>query len=507
MIQKFFRNAKPGQAIVMIAVMLVGLIAIIGLLTDGGMLLIEYARLKRGIDAASIAAAQQFRKGFMPADLTNAAQEFLQLNQSDVFDVQTDTCLNHPGDPVLCTTPLRKLVRVTASRHINFGFLRVIGINSTDITATSIGEAASVDLILVIDTSISMAASTDYYNNGQSCTGLGDDNCANDINTGDDPTICNANNTCQPMASVKSIARTFAAKLFYPYDRVAIVSLTSQIPGGLRDPFPVWPLQSTGNGATDQANVDNHLAGLKVFQPRICNQPISNDNQAGPCLNYPPPANTFLGQECPIYRITNPNDPTTCNSTNGGGAFLLAGSEFTDPSISVRKDSFWAVIALFSGTPNSSFPWAGDTGHPNGYCPNYPNLWTGPLCIQPNMDWTKLTGDPTRHYMTCVAGNCTAPANYTSLDYARDMADYVADPVNGQGASVFTIGLGNRVENSSTYNGTADPAEAETFLKYAASTAGGTSANHGKYYFAPDTSTLDTIFLDIYKNITTRIAQ
>lgn len=492
MIQKFFQNAKRGQAIVMIAVMLVGLIAIIGLLTDGGTLLIEYARLKRGIDSASIGAAQQFRKNFTQADLNNAAQEFLQLNQSDVFDVQTDTCLNHPGDPVLCTTPLRKLVRVTASRHVNFGFLRVIGINSTDITATSIGEAASVDLVLVIDTSISMAAGT-----------TGDPNI---IDPGDDPSQCNLNNTCQPLANVKSIARTFAAKLFYPYDRVAIVALTSQSVNGTRDPIMVWQLQSTGDGPTDQANVDSHLAGLKVFQPRTCTNPLSNDNLPGPCLNYPDGVN-FAGQECPMYRNTNPNDPTTCNSTNGGGGLLLAGSEFTDSSISVRKDSFWAVIALFSGTPNSSFPWAGDTGHPNGYCPNYGGLWGvpngGPLCIQPSMDWTTLTGDPTRHYIT----NGNPSPNYTSLDYARDMADYVADPVNGQGASIFTIGLGNRVENSSTYNGTADPAEAEKFLKYAASTAGGTSANHGKYYYAPDTSTLDTIFLDIYKNITTRISQ
>ncbi|MBI1855219.1 MAG: hypothetical protein HYR93_05065, partial [Chloroflexi bacterium] len=64
MLKKFLRNAKRGQAIVIIALMFVGLVAIIGLLTDGGMLLIEYARLKRGIDAAAIAAAQQFRKNF-----------------------------------------------------------------------------------------------------------------------------------------------------------------------------------------------------------------------------------------------------------------------------------------------------------------------------------------------------------------------------------------------------------------------------------------------------------
>ena len=471
----------------LVAIAFVGLIAMVGLMTDGGMLLIEYARLKRAVDASSIGAAQQFRKNFTQQDLVNAATEFLQLNQSDVFNVQAETCQTTPGDPVLCTTPLRKLVRVTASRHVTFGFLRIVGIDSTDITASSVGEAASVDLIMVIDTSISMAAST-----------TGDPNV---IDPGDDPSVCNQDNSCQPLADVKAVAQAFADKLFYPYDRVGIIALTSQTAGGSRDPALVWTLQSTGVGSTDQARVDAAIASLKVFQPRTCVQPLSSDTAAGPCLNYPDGVD-FAGQECPMFRNTNPNDPTTCNSTNGGAGLIDAGTEFGDSSIvDVRKDSFWAVVLILSGTPNSSSPWSGDTHHPNGYCPHYGNLWTGPLCIQPSMDWQAYpaSADPSRH--------TTASSNYTSLDYARDAADYVTDPTNGQGASIFSIGLGNRVEHSSSYGGTADPAEAETYLKYAALTAGGTSANHGNYYYAPDTSNLTGIFDDIYKNITTRISQ
>jgi len=481
-IKRLLRNARrgQGQALVLIAVAFVGLLAMVGLLADGGNLLVQYDRLKRAVDAAAIASAQQYRKNFTQADMDNSALEFLQLNQSDVFNVTTETCVTNPGDPDLCTTPLRKLVRVTASRHVTFGFLRIIGINSTDITASSIGEAASIDLILVIDTSISMAASTS-----------GDPNT---VDPGDDPTVCNPTNTCQPLADVKAVAQTFADKLFYPYDRVGVVALTSQSSNGTRDPVLVWPLQSTGNATTDQGNVDSAIQGLKVFTPPTCVQPIVPSTQIGPCLNYPAPSYTFAGQECPAFRNTSPNDPTTCNSTNGGGGLLLAGSEFSGAT-EVRKDSFCAVIALFSGTPNSSF---GDASHPYGYCPDYGNLWTGPLCIQPSMDWTTQT-DPTRH----ANGN----VHYTSLDYALDMADYVTDPTNGQGASIFSIGLGNRVEHSSTYGGTADPAEAEAFLKYAALTAGGATANHGVYFYSPNSSGLTAIFDAIYQNITTRISE
>ncbi len=507
MIKKFFRNKSRGQAIVLIVLMFTALIAIIGILSDGGMLLIEYARLKRAVDAASIASAQQFRKNFKPADLTNSAQEFLQLNQSDVFNVQTDTCASQLAkdppinDSVLCTTPLRKLVRVTASRHVNFGFLRIIGINSTDITASAVGEAASIDLILVVDTSISMTAATNPN----------DPQGPNVVGIGENPVDCNPTNTCQPMADVKAIARTFAAKLFYPYDRVEIIAITGQKTDGTatRDPVVIWKLQSTGDGPTDQANVDNKLASLVVFQPKPCLNPLSSDNSFN-CLYSDPATGVFKGIECPYARYwANPQksfDPTTCNSTNGGGGLLLAGSSFTDPTIAVRKDSFWAVILLMSGTPNSSFRWSGDTDpqHVNGYCPSV--FFPYPYCIQPSMDWTKLTGDPTRNYRTCVAGNCTSPANYSSLDYARDMADYVADPINGQGASIFTIGLGNRIRGSSTANG-AQADEAERFLEYASLTAGSANTNHGKYYYAPSPSSLNTIFLDIYKNITTRISQ
>ncbi len=198
-------------------------------------------------------------------------------------------------------------------------------------------EAASVDLIMVIDTSISMAAAT-----------TGDPNI---IDPGDDPTACNPTNTCEPMADVKAEAQAFADRLYYPYDRVAVVALTSQTAGGSRDPVMVWPLQSSGDGPTDQANVDAAISGLNVFQPPDCPQPVSPNPSpmAGPCLNYPAPSYTFAGQECEIYRNTSPADATTCNSTNGGGGLLLAGSEFVQAPGGSEKIPFglwWRCSAV-----------------------------------------------------------------------------------------------------------------------------------------------------------------
>ena len=187
----------------------------------------------------------------------------------------------------------------------------------------------------------------------------------------------------------------------------------------------------------------------------------------------------------------------------GGNQFT--GNNGTDPDIKVRKDSFWGVILILTGTPNTSWPYQGDTSHPYGYCPS--DTWLYPLCTQGQINYTVFppTPDAVRH----SSGN----PSYTSLDYALDMADWVANPKNGVGASIYTIGLGNRVEHSSTYNG-AQADEPERFMKYAAQYAGSadssgnpTGANHGLYYFAPDTSGLSDIFNAIYQNITTRISE
>ncbi|HNM37117.1 MAG TPA: hypothetical protein PKI33_08640, partial [Anaerolineales bacterium] len=80
---------------------------------------------------------------------------------------------------------------------------------------------------------------------------------------------------------------------------------------------------------------------------------------------------------------------------------------------------------------------------------------------------------------------------------------YLADPVNGQGVTVFTIGLGYQIRNQ--VKGDANAGEA--LLQYAATTAGGTSANHGEYFYSPDSSGLATIFSRIADNIFTRISR
>jgi hypothetical protein len=471
MLRKMLERSERGQAIVLIAGGLVALIVMIGLMADGGMLFIEYGRLKRAIDAAAISAALQYREGYTIEWLEDAAREFLKLNQIDIFDIQVDTCNTLPGDAELCTSPLRKLVRVTASRYVDFSFLPVLGIEElkrTTITASSVGEAASVDVVLIIDASASMAFE-----------GGGDRNYADD--PADDPSFCNPNHSCQPLEQIKTVAKDFIDQaLWFPYDRVAIVTFD-------RDPHLILALTDDGNAVTTAIN------SLTVFQPDKCvwGPPFPASPSFGPCLNYPPPDLTYKGLECPRYRLGpdltpfTPDDstlnPSSCTSSNIGGAIIVAGAEFARPP--VREDSLWVVILLAGGPTNT-----GGSGQefPDRICP--PSTWGPPTG---NLPWCRDASASSRH----LSDN----ENYDADDYARDMADYVADPVNGQGAAIFSICLGNMCRNAPS--GDADAGE--QLLQYAATEADGEGANHGLYYWAPTAADLREIFRTIADDIAT----
>ena len=512
MLKKIRKNSERGQAIILIAFAIVGLVAIVGLMTDGGIVLIEYARLKRGIDSASIAAAAQFRKNFVANDIKKAGEEFLKFNQSsaavtificDPAPHPLGTVANKganpvgvpPGawnDPDLCPAagqPARKLVRIEASRHVDFGFLRVIGMNGTDITASSVGEAASIDMVLVIDTSSSMAYETTAGGNPNTS----DPSSA--ANAGDDPEACNsdASRRCEPLGKVKDVAVGFVGELFFPYDRVALISSNEQTFGGHRLPTQV----PAGVSFSDnQTNVENAIRSLKVFTPGHC--PLAT----GPCLRYEP---AYQGQRCGPLTVGN-QDPTTCGASNIGGALTLAGDQFAD----ARQDSFWTVIALIGGPANAAVL-PGDPPD-QGFCPGSASnpTWYWPVNgIYPAgpTGFCRDRDSSSRHPRTIDTSTTPPhynyPANYDADDYARDAADYIASPTTGQGATIFAICMGTYCQNYPS----PDSASAENLGKYMALDAGGITANHGIYKYAEDTTVLAQVFAEIAKNIFTRISQ
>lgn len=480
-------KGERGQAIILIAFAIIGLVAMVGLMIDGGIVLIEYGRLKRAIDAASLSAALQYREGYTPTDLTNAAAEFLQLNQTDVYNVRVDT---DTTDPRLLTIPRRKLVRVTASRRIRLGFLSVIGIRYANITANSVGEAASVDLVIVLDASASMA-----YEGGGSPT-------AGDTDA-DDPSQCNPTNTCHPFAEIKDVAVQFVSQLYFPYDRVAIVTFD-------RDAHEILRLNATDgmDGDTARNTVINAINNLRVFEPSaVCANPVENTvPMTTHCRNYTGPGGSYNGIEFPLYRHGGNSDPSSIPSSNIGDALWLTANQFAYEPI--RENSLWLAILLAGGPANTGCT----TGEAHGctgwtyadgrVCP--PSTWVSPFCREGDVS------SSTRH--------AASDLNYDADDYARDAADFLANPITGQGVTIFSIGLGHLVRSAPA----GDSRAGEKLLMYAAECAGEAPAkanqcgdgvgvsldlNHGKYYYAPDVTGLRRIFQSIAEMIAIQLSQ
>lgn len=512
--EKFLKRSERGQAIILIAFAFVGLVAMVGLVTDTGIMLIEYGKLKRSVDAAAIAAAQEYRPRAGNANLDldrlqNAALGILHLNQvTNISNIEIHTCeTTDSARPALCNPdpvghPManRKLVSVTASSNVNFGFLRVIGIRSINLTASSIGEAATIDLVLVVDTSGGMAYETgnEIYN---------DPNPANNTylrsDVDDDPSVCNLNNTCEPMRAVKNIAWDFVSHLYFPYDRVSVIALTSQNPGGLRNPMEVLPLSS------NRGDVQTEINGLKVFEPRDCN----GTDTEGSCLAYV--NGTFDGEICEIYENHSNEaiaNPSSCPSSNIGGALRLAREALTGSGnpANMRLNAFWVVVGLFGGPANAT---DGNSSYPNGFCPQ--NTW---LLSQGQSPWCRDPRPSTRHHDTDPLFNYTNPMNsatmqislYDADDYARDMADDLSTLVSGNGVTIYTIGLGAGVQTPAKGGGVVIPGEpppGEDLLQYISEEAGGTSIDHGQYFFASNSTALSGIFERISQNIATKISQ
>lgn len=511
---------NKGQALVIIAVAFVALLAFVGFTVDVGQLYVYMGHLRRAVDAGSLAAAAQYREGRDNDQMRTSAEQVMTLNGVDPQTVVVETCDTNPGDPDLCTTPRRKLVRVIGELDVPMAFLHLVGVKDIRIRANAISEAAAMDVVLVIDISESMASDASL------CDGDDDDgdSVADDGrpenwcpglpaipisgNRADnyfaDPNRCNAAKDCHPMEELKTAALSFVDRILdlppnQEADRLAIVTFSNGWePGsdskGTRVVPPGWMV--------NRANASNAIENLKVYDPEACPSAV------GPCRNYDGngnPSGNYLGFECPLYRLTG--DPSSCTTTNIGGGLKRGGNIFASE---MREDALWVVILLTDGAANASDP---DNSHPYGYCPQeIGGGWVPPFC--------RDRDSTTRH----GSGN----VQYDADDFARDMADFVGcHPENpaegcsqaGQGAVIFAVGLGDQVLQ--TYGSDPVPHGVRLLRYIAAVGDDGNPATDaceglygnldgwkkwcGNYYFSPTGNGLTRVFEDIASRMFTRI--
>jgi len=497
-------RAERGQAMFIIALGIIGLIAFIGLMVDSGILFISNGHLRRAVDAAALSAATQLREGAAAADLAKAAKEFMVLNGVDPDTVTVETCDYQAVPPTpagdLCPDPPRKFVRVTASQNVRFAFLPIIGFGIFPISADATSEAASVDAVIVIGASETMAKESDPS------LGYGDPF---------DPTQCNFNATlypnsqgdgsagnpykCRPIWDAKIAAKAFVKRLYDGYDRIAVVTYDYK-------PNVISPL--TVNLGTDDTGSNFDSTGVYRAIDQI---PIWDEKT--PPIDF---KQRIHGGANPLNFDCNFTTPGSCPGTPDetkswlagcSGCGIRAGANILKTT--GRPSALWVVIFLSDGVVNLSdlpveFYSDGasrqntvlDAGidaayFPNGYCMgdisgytddtqfNNNPLWSQPFCVTGSHDLSvPADGDTTDPYgayrseknfqdvsvrhcgpyhdddpTQCPPGaifvgalgyttTVTPTAYYDALDYARDMIDQAALTVHCLGVpSVDCTGI------------------------------------------------------------------
>ncbi len=145
---------RRGAVLVFVALGSVVLIGIVGLTIDGGLGMLEDARLGRAADAGALAGARALRQG-EPAARQAALALAAANGESGALGATINVAFskNSFGEDV---------VTVTASRTLATTFMRVLGINTMGPGAVASATVPPLDMSLVLDQSGSLGAANAF---------------------------------------------------------------------------------------------------------------------------------------------------------------------------------------------------------------------------------------------------------------------------------------------------------------------------------------------------------
>lgn len=118
------RGRERGQALVLFAAGLAGFLGLVGLSIDVGQIVVTRQDLQKMADAGAFAGAQELPN---PGQAKTTAREY--INRNGVSSCGEE-CLK-----VTTTNEANDTLAVTTKRHVDFKFLKVIGLSGTEVSA------------------------------------------------------------------------------------------------------------------------------------------------------------------------------------------------------------------------------------------------------------------------------------------------------------------------------------------------------------------------------------
>jgi hypothetical protein len=349
------REAQSGQAIALVAVMLLSMMGIVGLAVDVGVVMSARRELVRTTDSAALAAAGALSG--TPADTdatrqgraTARAHEYALLQGFNYAASGNSMVISFPN-----TTPPRKLVQIESRQAVGLAFMKLFGINTAEISSGArLGEAAPLDIVLLMDVSASQCeqtSNTDMTGSpGQWCSRLQNPSSpgtywstnwpyyANQATNQDwtpHTTGTRTNWPWKPFADQQDAARYFIDKLDPRYDQLALVSFSSTVASG-DSPYGQYTAEArihqalTTNFAAAKAAVGvsprvNGQTGVRgLFPAGQTNMARGIDSALNALTTYPPARENAIGviillSDGSPTRTYAGTSPSGCSSSSPG---------------------------------------------------------------------------------------------------------------------------------------------------------------------------------------------
>jgi len=122
-----------GQVLVMVALMMLGVVSVVGLVSDGGLVFAQRRDLQNVADAAAAAGAMQVDERAYRSTGEVILDEQLARDAAALY-LEAESGLDY----VVAVLPGR--VEVSVSRQASTGFLKVIGIDGVEVGASASAE-------------------------------------------------------------------------------------------------------------------------------------------------------------------------------------------------------------------------------------------------------------------------------------------------------------------------------------------------------------------------------
>lgn len=126
---------ESGQALVLTAIFLMGLIAVAGLVADGGLVMVQRRDLQNAADAAAATGAMQVDEAAYRA----SGGETVSLDPASAREAAIGYLIGEDGTNHAVYADVTR-VEVEVSRSATTAFLRVVGIGQVEITARAVAE-------------------------------------------------------------------------------------------------------------------------------------------------------------------------------------------------------------------------------------------------------------------------------------------------------------------------------------------------------------------------------